>query len=463
MDKRSISLRYNRRLINTFLAAGLIFYLLSRPAGIIPVSEAQAVIPIKPLSEQQKGARGLTAGNSSPDAAGDILKRKIAVMESVGGGPLTEGNMVVLLIDGPATYAAMLEAIQNAKDHINLETFGIDDDAMGRRFADMLLKKQSEGVRVNLMYDSAGSFHAPYSFFERLRKGGIRVLEFNPINPFKARGGWRLMRRDHRKILIVDGRVAITGGINISEIYSTGLFPGGRNSKSPQMSWRDTDVQIEGPAVAEFQRLFLEEWKNQKGPKLSGENYFPYLDKKGADEVRVLGSSPGRMSEVMYRMYLSAIDSSEKSVHLTNSYFVPDERTQKALMGAAARGVDVKIILPAFSDVPHIFYAERYYFSDLIKSGVKLYNRRDAILHAKTAVIDGVWSTVGSTNLDAWSFFYNNEDNAVILSRRFAAEMEKMFNADLRESTEINPEHWERRPFLERLREWLAHLFAKWL
>lgn len=193
------------------------------------------------------------------------------------------------------------------------------------------------------------------------------------------------------------------------------------------------------------------------------EELFPPLKEQGEDLVRVLGSYPGQMREVMYTMYLSAINSAERSINLTNPYFVPDERTQKALIDAATRNVDVKIILPEFSDNPATFYAERYYYSELLKSGIRIYERRHAILHAKTAVIDGVWSTIGTTNLDYWSFFYSNEDNAVILSRRFASEMEVMFAGDLRESNEIKLVEWEKRPFHMRIREWCAHLFARWL
>lgn len=157
----------------------------------------------------------------------DILERHIAVVESVTESPLTKGNIVTLLADGQAAYAAMFKAMQGARDHIHLETFIIDDDDVGRQFSDLILKKQAEGVQVSLIYDSVGSFTNPASFFERLRDGGVQVVEFNPVNPFKAQGKWLLAHPDHRKMLIVDGKIAITGGINISSVYSS--KPSGRH------------------------------------------------------------------------------------------------------------------------------------------------------------------------------------------------------------------------------------------
>ena len=194
-----------------------------------------------------------------------------------------------------ATYAAMFKAVENARDHINLETYIMEDieDETGRKFADLLLQKQADGVQVNLIYDSVGSYTTPAAFFQRLRDGGIQVVEFNPINPLKARGKWRLAKSDHRKILIVDGKIAITGGVNISQVYSSSLS-GREKEEGAQMPWRDTDVQIEGPAVAEFQKLFLDTWQRQKGAILAQGHYFPALKEEGQALVRVLGSYPGR-------------------------------------------------------------------------------------------------------------------------------------------------------------------------
>ncbi len=302
--------------------------------------------------------------------ATDMLQRYATVIESVSGSPLTKGNKVTLLVNGPATYAAMFKAVENATDHINIETFTMEDieDETGRKLADLLLQKQAEGVQVNLIYDSVGSYTTPAAFFQRLRDGGIEVVEFNPVNPLKARGKWRLAKSDHRKIMIVDGKVAFTGGVNISQVYSSSLSAR-REGKDAQTPWRDTDVQIEGPAVAEFQKLFLDTWEKQKGAKLSARNYFPDLKEEGNALVGVLGSTPGEANRITFIMYVAAITFAENSLHMTNAYFVPDHQTAKALADAAKRGVDVKIILPGTTDSSLAQFAGEYFYSRLLKIG----------------------------------------------------------------------------------------------
>ena len=419
------------------------------------------IVSSKGLLSPQKSEAIMERLKRSVDPT-DILERHTAVVESVTESPLTKGNKVTLLADGQAAYAAMFKAIQIAKDHINLESYIIEDDEAGRKFSDLLLQKQAEGVPVNLIYDSIGSFSTPTAFFQRLRDGGIQVVEFNPINPFKAHGHWLLAHPDHRKILIIDGNVAIAGGINISSVYSSGLS-GRRVVEGKPLPWRDTDVQIEGPAVAEFQKLFLDTWQKQSGPKLPERNYFPELKEKGNALVRVVGSTPGQNNRITFIVYVSAITFAEHSIHLTNSYFIPDDQVLDAFTDAARRGVDVKIILPSTSDSSLSLDAARYNYSELLKSGVKLFERRNALLHAKTAVIDGIWSTVGSTNMDYWSLLSDDEVNAVILSREFAVEMEKMFARDLAESQQIQWEEWKKRPLFPRIREWFAHVFSHWM
>jgi cardiolipin synthase len=285
------------------------------------------------------------------------------------------------------------------------------------------------------------------------------MTEFSPTSPLRAHGKWRLAKSDRREIVIFDGKVAITGSVNISKDYSSGPSGAG-DVKGAKVPWRDTDVQIEGPAMAEFQKLLLDTWKRQKGVTLSDRKYFPHMKEQGNTLVGVLGSTQRESNRTTFIMYVSAITFAENSLHLTNAYFAPDPQIIEALTDAAKRRVDVKIILPGTTDRSLALYAGQYHYSDLLKAGAKLYKRRNVLLHAKTLVIDGVWSTVGSTNMEWWSFSSNDEVNAVILSREFATEMEKMFAGDLAESDEIRWEEWKERPLLLKFWEWFSHLFA---
>ena len=355
----------------------------------------------------------------------------------------------------------MFEAIRNAKEHINFETFILEDDEIGRKFTDLLLLKQAEGVQVNIIYDSVGSLKTPESFFQGLRDKGIHVVEFNPIKPLKGHLKWLMINPDHRKILIVDGKVAISGGINISKVYS-GRLSGRKKVKGEPLPWRDTDIQVEGPAVAEFQKLFLDTWTKQEGPKLSEPNYYPEMKEVGTALVRVVGSTPGSDNRITFIAYVAAITFAERSIHLTNAYFVPDKQILKAFTDAARRGVDVKIILPSNTDFQLVLNAARHNYCELLQAGVKIYEYRKAVLHAKTAVIDGVWSTIGSTNLDSLSLLSDDEVNAVVLSREFAEEMERTFASDLAQSDQIQWDKWKKRPLSQKIKEAAAHLFSRW-
>lgn len=394
----------------------------------------------------------------------DILDKQIALEQAIVGSPLVLGNKVTLLQDGAQTYSAMFAAIRKAQDHVNIESYIFEDDEIGHAFADLLIEQQARGVQVNLIYDSVGGLNTPSAFFERLKKGGVAVLEFNPVNPFLARTFQSINHRDHRKLLVVDGQYAFIGGINISSVYSSGsILKRANRTTDRKTSWRDTDIQIEGPVVGEFQKLFLQTWQKQGGPELAPKNYFPTLQTQGADIVRAIGSSPNDPFSLIYLTLISAIGNAEKQVYITTAYFVPDPQLLAALLDAVRRGVDVKLLLPSHSDSSIVFHAGRSYYTGLLKGGVKLYERRGPLLHAKTVVIDGVWSTVGSTNLDWRSFLSNDEINAVILGRGFSDQMQAMYAKDLEASQPIDLQTWEQRPMSDRLKEWMAQVWARLL
>ena len=403
-----------------------------------------------------------------------IFERHLAEEDAIVGSPLTTGNEVRLLQDGPATYQAMYTAIMAATDHINLETYILEDDAVGQRFAQALITKQQQGVQVNLLHDSVGTLDTPVAFFQQLTDSGVQVLEFNPVNPMSVRAEWALNQRDHRKLLIVDGHTAFLGGINISSVYSGGSFKSviqKRAKKQPApepgldavLAWRDTDLQLRGPVVAEFQKLFVAAWENQKGPPLAEKNYFPPLQNVGRELVRAIGSSPEEPYSQIYATLLSTIASAETSVQITNAYFVPDPQLLDALEAAAGRGVSVTLILPSRTDSWLVFHAGRGYYERLLRAGVKIFERRGVILHSKTALIDGVWATVGSTNLDWRSFLHNYELNAVVLGSEFGKQVQTMFARDLAMSDEITLEKWQRRGLSPRLKELFAGIWEYWL
>ncbi len=415
-----------------------------------------------PLSPAQ--SKAILDRLKSASADTNILDRHLALEEAMTGSPLNANNKVTLLLDGPATYQAMLSAIAGAQDHINMETYIMDDDDVGRTFAKVLMEKQMQGVQVNLIRDSMGTFTTPPDFFQVLIDKGIKVIEFNPMNPFTAGKNWSPNRRDHRKLLIVDGRKAFLGGINISSVYSGGSFgKDARHNKVGTLAWRDTDLQLEGPVVAELQKLFLATWEKQKGGPLPERNYFPPAKNAGQTVVRAIGSTPDEPYSQIYAALLSAIGNAETSVYLTNAYFAPDPQLLAALTAAVARGVDVKLILPSQTDSWLVFHAGRGYYTRLLKAGVKIFQLRGAILHSKTALIDGVWATVGSTNLDWRSFLHNQELDAVVLGAEFGDQVQAMFDRDLAASDEILLAQWQRRTLDLRFKEFFARIWEYWL
>jgi cardiolipin synthase len=322
---------------------------------------AQLDGPDGPLSTAQSKAilKRLEANGSETN----IFDLHLAVETSIAGSPLTTGNKIELLQDGPNTYQAMLDAIVNARDHINLETYIFDDDEVGKRFADALIAKQRSGVQVNLIYDSVGTLYTPAAFFQRLTDAGVHTREFNPVNPLTAKAGWTVNQRDHRKLLVVDGRIAFLGGVNISSVYSgSSVIHPSHPPLDGELPWRDTHLQLEGPVVGELQKLFIQTWKKQDGDALVPRNYFPGAELPGSTVVRAIGSSPDDPHSLIYITLISALRSAQTEIWLSNAYFVPDPQLLAALTKAAARGVDVRLLLPSSTDSWLVFHAGRAFY-----------------------------------------------------------------------------------------------------
>jgi cardiolipin synthase len=417
-----------------------------------------------PLSAAESKAILQRIAARSPDS--DILARHVAIEEALAGNPLSIGNKVTLIEDGPRTYASMLAAFKAAKNHIHIETYIFEDDEVGTQFAAALAERARAGLKVRVIYDSVGSIHTSKEFFARLREAGVEVVEFNPLGTSVLTGAFD--HRDHRKLTIVDGRIAYLGGINISSVYGTSSSaarPKQADVPFEKRPWRDTQVKIEGPVVADLQRAFLDQWARQtKTEAIGDKRYFPPIAPQGSLLVRAMDTSPSKQGlNAAYVTLISAIQNAEKDVRITNAYFVPHEELMGALTDAARRGVDVRMILPSRTDNWLVIAAGRSYYDALLESGVKIYERKERLLHSKTATIDGVWSTVGSTNLDWRSLASNDELNAVVLGPEFAAQMNALFDKDLANSTQITLEDWRSRGLGDRLRESAARAWARLL
>jgi cardiolipin synthase len=401
----------------------------------------------------------------SPDIASAAIAdpgRRLELMREQGErfahAPFLADNRVELLIDGPASFAALAEAIRSAHSRIDMETYAFDDTA-GGEFADILLAAHSRGVEVNLIHDAWGTNDTSSALFNRLRQGGVRVLEYNPLVP-NSRVPVHFNARDHRKLLCVDGTVAITGGVNILQVYENA--PGPPASAPDDKAWRDTDVLIQGPVVAEFEHYFMETWRQQKGPALAPPPP-AQAGAPGGTMVQAIDGAPENGQPLIYRTLLAAIALSGRSVHLTTGFFVPTPDLVHALEAAARRGVDVQVIVPSLSTSDAAVAAGRAKYGDLLEAGVKLHEFQERVLHAKTAVIDGMWSAVGSSNLDWRSAVWNNEIDAIILGPGFGDQLEAVFRADLAASHTIDLAHWQRRSLGERLQELKAKLVEELL
>jgi cardiolipin synthase A/B len=379
--------------------------------------------------------------------------------------PLTSGNRVSTLIDGPQTFDAIESDLKAARRHIHLETFIFGADDVGRRFAELLAKKRSEGVEVRVLYDSVGSMETPKSFFDELRGQGIEVREFRPMSPVKTPNIWDIHNRDHRKIVVVDGKVGFTGGINIDSTYSSASTSKPGPKRGLQDGWRDTHVRIQGPAVKQLQTLFVESW-NEAGERTEfrpEDSYFPKIRPGGNTLVAIVGNDSESDDRSLYGTYLAAFTRTTERLWITHAYFAPNEELLAAMEQAAQRGVDVRLIVPAFTDSNIVLNATQSTFTRLLKAGVRVYELKDALLHAKSVVIDGTVSIVGSANLDMRSFVHNDEVNAVVISRDFGQRMEQVFTRDQQAARAVDLERWQRRSLWQRLKEFGVRLFGYWI
>lgn len=373
----------------------------------------------------------------------------LQTMHALTGAPPSEGNRVEILKNGVQIFPSMLAAIRNAKRTINLEFYIYWDGEIGRLFAQALAERSRAGVKVNVILDAVGSAEMSQDLIDFLQRNGIDVEWYHPLRWYTIS---RVNHRTHRKLLIVDGEIGFTGGVGIADTWL-----GDADSHD---HWRETMVRVEGPVVTQMQFAFMDNWVKSRGELLTGLDYFPKVGPRGECLTQVLKSSPAEGSSTVKLMYVVSIVSALKSIYISSAYFVPDADTVQALEGAVRRGVDVRVIVPGeHTDVPIVRHAGRLVYSRLLRRGIRIFEYLPTMMHAKTMVVDGVWTTVGSSNFDNRSFRLNDEVNVNIHDASVAAQMEQMFFEDLARSEEITRRRWVQRPRLDRLKERVAGWF----
>ncbi|HYJ07740.1 MAG TPA: phospholipase D-like domain-containing protein [Polyangiaceae bacterium] len=369
------------------------------------------------------------------------------------------GNAVALLRDGREAFPAMLEAIAAARQQVLLEMYWFDSDRIGRLFAAELGRACQRGVEVAVIYDSIGSIGTDPAMWAELEAQGVHLLEYNPVAPWRRRfrlSFTRLSRRDHRKILVVDGAVGFTGGINLANQWAPVEEEGG--------GWRDDMMRIAGPAVDGLARCFHRVWRRHQLPALA--RLPSPASPSGAGRllpVRILGERYFRHRHAIARDYASRLYAAKKTAYISNSYFVPDGSVRRALVSAARRGVDVRVIVPAHSDVEAVKFAGRAQYGRLLAAGVRIYEWQEGMFHSKTAVIDSHWCTTGTFNFDYMSVRRNLEVNASVLDAELAAQVEASFREDLKGTREVSAQELQFRPLGERLLEAGFYRMRKWL
>jgi cardiolipin synthase A/B len=374
------------------------------------------------------------------------------IISSVSDEPLVGGNKVDVLINGDEILPSMLDAVSKAKTCINFETYIFREDRIGRLFASALIERARAGVKVRLLVD-----HFGYTLSEPLenlmREAGIRLCVFNPWNWLHMGKG---NIRTHRKILVVDGAIAFTGGVGIDSRWS--------GNAQDSEHWRETQARLEGPVVAQFQSLFLENWIRETGEEIPDKDLFPEPRMAGNALAGAVGRMRPRNWSNVREMFLLTLAASRRYFYLNAAYFSPDPDCMKALREAVERGVDVRIVVSGEgTDLRSIRYLAQKNYGRLLKSGVKIYEYAVTNMHAKSVVADGIFTMIGSANFDGRTFNYNYESNLIVFDEKIAMKMEQVFAEDLKHTREINYHEWEKRPVKERFLEQLFGVVEGWM
>jgi len=366
---------------------------------------------------------------------------------------LTPGNDIELLVDGKQAYPAMLASIKHAEKTVLMDNYIFHDDTAGRLFSDALIERARAGVAVYLIVDGVGTLHVPSSFFNEMEKAGVHVLVYRSPAPWRRSFG--LLRRDHRKLLVVDSVVGYAGGLNIGNEWLPKEMGG--------QGWHDIHARIVGPAVRELSKLELSTWRVHGGVNLDQRLFLPEVPPSGTEYVSIIGSRERKKRHAIRQSYLQAIRRARDYIYIANAYFLPGIGFRRALRNAVRRGVDVRVMVPKKGDILPFQLASQALFARTLKAGIRLFLWEDAVLHAKTAVIDDQWATVGSFNIDHRSWNMNLEVNVNAVGPTLSGQLKAVFLKEQQNCTELNAERWKQRPFVQRLLERFFYLFRKWM
>jgi cardiolipin synthase len=366
------------------------------------------------------------------------------------GPALVDGNRVDTLVNGDEIFPAMLEAIASARQTVTFETYIYWSGDIGQRFTEALSERARNGVKVHILVDWVGSQKMDEKMLDAMRRSGVEIEKYHPLHWFTLD---RLNNRTHRKLLVVDGRIGFTGGVGIADNW-TG------HAQDPE-HWRDTHYRLQGPAVAQMQAAFGDNWAKVRGKVLQGDAYFPDLRPAGPHFAQLFKSSAEGGAESTELMYLLSIAAAARSIDLSMAYFVPDEVALDILVAALRRGVRVRIIVPGpITDAKPVRRASRALWGPLLQAGAEIYEYQPTMFHCKVLVVDGLWTSVGSTNFDSRSFRLNDEANLNVLDAAFARRQQRDFEADMKNSRRVTFEEWSSRPWTEKAWERLLSLLG---
>lgn len=363
---------------------------------------------------------------------------------------LTSGNRLKILNDGEETFRSIFKAIESAKHHVHLEYYILEDDKIGNKLKDLLIRKSLEGVEVRIIIDDVGSWGLSNKFIRELRNNGVEIYPFMEVRFPRLTS--RVNYRNHRKIAIVDGKIGFLGGINFADRYLEGIKRIG--------PWRDTHLRIEGDAVKCLQIVFSSDWYIVIHENLNGELYFPVLPKREGVPVQISASGPDSDWDSIGQAFFSMIAGAKSKVYIVTPYLMPPREIVYALKTAAMRSVDVRILIPHKSDSRIPKWSSFSYVGDLLEAGVHIYFYQAGFIHSKYIIVDSVLSTIGTTNLDFRSLETNFEVNAFVYDKAFSIRLEKLFKLDLQNSMEVKIEEWKKRKWNHKVRESLAHLVS---